>query len=1084
MGWRRAAKFLFWIATLGLVLSVAAVWFAYAFVTDGGTVARMLQAELRRFFPHAEFEFGRAEFRPLRGRVTLKNVTAVQTVEGAPFPSVSILWLELHFDPWKLLEGKREVGDVIISRPTLRLVRKKDGGWNLADLPANPWPTTSIENPPPVDVVNGVVELVVDPDAGSSSSRGAGGDGRGQAAAAVLRDVALKIRPDEEGRLRFEGSARGDVFDHVDLKGTVDPKTGDVDLQGRLVDLTVSDAFRRRLPPEAGAALDALALKSGDVDVELASLRFRPAAAPGERLVYDLKAQLRGGSCRCPMLPFPIDDLSARVGFDGRALAIDHAEGSNGPARLRASGRVDVGDFETTAFAIHVEADDLDLDDRLRRKTPAEFLKLWDDFQPRGRVDVKADVAREPGGPIVASGSARLKDVSALYSHFPYPLKNLTGTLAMEGRRVTVDVRGPVGDRPARLYGTVDEPGHDAVVDLQADIESLPIDATFLDALEPKARHWVDMFKPSGAAAVHARIRRRPLAGPPPPPGWETGELRPEGLLAVHAEARLDPASSEMTWRGLPFPVRRLGGRLEIHPDHWVFQNMTGRNGQAVITGSGRVELMDAPPLPDGAPPLKIALNLSARKLPFSPELRDALRPAWRKSWEVINPDGFCDVDVAIAAEARKPQHVVVAVSPLPGSHVRLVLPRPPGADAEAGPTVELRMQDALGSFRFVDGMVGMRDVRFNFHGAPVDFREGVLRVEDSGRFALRVADLKVHNLLLSASLRRIMPPLMAQFALRLDDGKPLTAWGDLAVGWDGVPGVPAWCAWEKTQVFLLDNKLAAGVPLEHLNGKLTDVRGRLDGQTLELHGTLDVASVKVAGIPLADVQGPLSIQGGAARLPGVKGKLLGGEIFGEGWITLTESPRYAGAVRISGADLQKYAATLPGRQSFRGLADADVEFNGLGGDVRRLQGRGAGKVVDGDIGELPFVLTLVRGLNKILAPNVVRGRDKALFDSADVAFRIVNGTTFFDVFKLTGDAVSLNLSDKGRKNTRDPFDKIDLTFDVAYGRNERKLPIISNLMREAGAGLFQIDVAGTLAQPQPKPRILPSFTGIARDRD
>ncbi|WP_337176802.1 AsmA-like C-terminal region-containing protein [Paludisphaera sp.] len=1079
MRWRRVARFLFWSATFGLILAAGAAWFAYSFVTDGDTVARMLQAKLREFFPRAEFEFGRVDFQPLRGRATLKNLVATQSVDGEPFPSISIAWLGLRFDPWKLLEGKREVSEVVVSRPTLRLVRKKDGAWNLVDLPASPWPRTPIENPPPVDIVNGTVELVVDPEAAPPpAAAGAVGPG----VAAILRDVSLKIRPAEGNRLGFEGTARGDLFGRVELSGSVDPDTGDVDLRGRLVDLTISDTLRRRLPGEAGEAFDALALKSGDVDVELASLALRPNAPPEAQLAYDLKLQLRDGSCRSTLLPFPLDDLSARVGFDGRTLTIEQAEGSNGATRIRVSGRVEAGDPASAPLAIHVEADDLDLDDRLKARTPEEFLELWDVFRPKGRVDLKADLAREAGGPIAASATARLKDVSALYRHFKYPLKNLTGTLTLEGSRMTVDVRGPIGDRPARLHGTVDEPGHDAVVDLTADAESLPIDAAFLDALPDDVRRWVDMFKPAGAAEAHARILRRPLAGPPPPPGWKTGHLKPEGLLAVHSTADLDPERCEITWEGMPFPIRRLGGRLELHPDHWIFKNMVGRNGQALITGSGRVDLLAGPDLPNGDPPLRIVLGIAARNLPFSPELRDALQPAWRKSWEVINPDGSCDVDAAIEVEAHKPDHVVVAIAPLPGSQVRLVVPRAPGPGVEADATTELRMQDVLGAFRFVDGTVGMRDVKFTFHGAPVEFREGAVRVEDSGKFALKVVDLRIRDLLLNAGLRRVMPPLMAQFALRLDDGKPFTAWGDLEIGWDGDPNSPAWCAWEKTQVFFLDNKLMAGVPLEHVNGKFKDVHGRSDGRSLEVHGTLDVASVKISGIPLADLQGPLVIKDGQAALPGLTGKVLGGEARGEGWITLSESPRYAGSARISGADLQKYAATLPGRQSFRGLVDARIEFNGQGNDARQIQGAGAARVVDGDIGELPFVLTLVKGLNKILAPNVTRGRGKALFDSADVAFKIVNGTTFFERFKLTGDAVSLNLSDRGRKNTRDPFDKIDLSFDVAYGRNERKVPVISALMREAGAGLLQIDVLGTMAQPQAKPRILPSFTGASRD--
>lgn len=1078
MRWRRLAKILFWTATLGLVLAATAAWFAYAFVTDGDTVGRMLQAKLRTFFPRAEFHFGKVDFRPLRGKASLKQLRATQVVDGRPFPALEILYMELKFDPWKLLDGEAEVSEVLVSRPTLRLVRQQDGGWNLMDLPARPWPKTAIENPPPVRIVNGTIEMVVDPDPAAPP----GPEGDGQAVAAILRDVTLEVTPDDEGRFRFVGSANSDMFEHVNLSGVIDPETGDVDLQGRLVDLTISDALRRRLPPEAGSAFDALALKSGDVDVELNELAFRPGADPADRLAYDLRVQLRGGSCRCPQLPFPIDDLSARVGFDGKTLTIDHAEGSNGATRVRASGWLAAGDPASAPMSLHVEADYLDLDERLKQKTPQQQLELWDVFKPRGRVDLRADISRAAGGPVGASASVQLRDVSALYRHFKYPLKNLTGSLNLQGRRLTVDVRGPIGDKPARLHGTVDDPGPDALVDLAIDAESLPIDAAFLDALPPDVRRWVDKFKPSGSAETHARILRSPLAGPQTPPGSKVGRFKPEGLLGVHATANLDADRCEITWEGLPFPVRHLGGRLELHPDHQVFKDMTGRNGQAVVTGSGRIERLAGPDLPNGDPPLKIDLNIAARGLPFSTELRDALQPAWRKSWEVINPDGSCDVDAQIAVEAHKPDQVVVAITPLPGSQVRLVVPRSPGPGVEPGATIELRMQDALGTFRFVNGTVGMNDVKFTFHGAPVDFRDGKVRVEDSGKFELQVNALNVHNLPLNANLRRIMPPLMAQFALRLDDGKSFTAQGDLAIGWDGETADPAWCTWERTKVFFVDNKLMAGIPLEHIHGQFKDVQGRSDGRSLSVRGILDLQSVKVMGIPISYVEGPLIVEAGQARLPSVKGNLLGGQVYGEGSIALSDDPRYVGKVQISGADLQKYAATLSGRQSFRGLVNANIEFNGQGGDIRQLQGRGEAHVVDGDIGELPFVLALVRNLNKFLSPNVSRSAGKALFDSADVGFQIVNGTTVFEVFKLIGDAVSLNLS---RKGTRDPFDKIDLTFDLAYGRNRYNVPVFSTLVREAGSQFLQIDVGGTMAQPQAKPRMFPAVLGgNRRDRE
>ena len=40
---------------------------------------------------------------------------------------------------------------------------------------------------------------------------------------------------------------------------------------------------------------------------------------------------------------------------------------------------------------------DLELDQRLRDRTPAEYDELWDVFKPTGRVDATVHIVREPG---------------------------------------------------------------------------------------------------------------------------------------------------------------------------------------------------------------------------------------------------------------------------------------------------------------------------------------------------------------------------------------------------------------------------------------------------------------------------------------------------------------------------------------------------------------------------------------------------------------------------------------------------------------------------------------------------------------
>jgi hypothetical protein len=627
-----------------------------------------------------------------------------------------------------------------------------------------------------------------------------------------------------------------------------------------------------------------------------------------------------------------------------------------------------------------------------------------------------------------------------------------------------------MGDRPALLIGTIDKPGPDADVRLKIQAESVPIDDTFRRALPPDVRKVVDQFRPVGSVKADVTVTRKPMVGP---------MAKPEGLLEIHAGLDLNPRC-EITWAGLPYPVRNLTGRLDLHPEVWEFKNMRGTNGQAVISGSGRVQKLDGPNQANGEPPLKIDLRIQAENLPFNDDLRKALQPAWQKTWSIINPIGASDVDALIRVEPGRPEINHISITPRPESLVRLEIQRTPQPGIDPGGTLELRMENVLGRFDFDNGKVAMHDVNFLFHGAPVQFESGEVVVADSGQFALSARNLWVREIRFDPSLRKIMPPLMAGFAMRLDDGRPFTARGNLQIGWSGVPDEPAWCKWADTRVVFVDNTLKSGIPLEHIQGQLEDVRGGSNGQTLEVHGIVKLASVSMMGQQITELESPFHIESGAARLDDLKAKLLRGRLFGNGAISLNDTPKYNASLRLDGAELEEFARTQPGRQSYRGKLSAAITLSGLGTEVRSVQGKGEAHISEGDLGELPLVLRFAKVLNINLAPTrSPRGSGKSAFDLADVVFQIDHGTAILDPIKFTGNAFSL----LGR-GSRDPLGNLDIRLKVLYGRDRFHLPVVSDLMREASGQFLIVRVEGTSAMPSFKLEALPQVQrlGIRRD--
>ena len=567
---------------------------------------------------------------------------------------------------------------------------------------------------------------------------------------AIFRDVWLRIEPGEPGRLRFEGTAHGDLFEKLALEGSIDPDTGNTVLRGELTGLTLSENLRRRLPPEIRSKFESLGLNRGEIDLELRRLVLHPWAPRDRQFDYDVQARLHGGVWECPSLPFPVNDLSALVSISNGLVWIKHAEGSNGNTILRATGSLAPGQGTTCPFDLRLDLVQLELDKRLQERTPAQFAELWDVFKPRGLVDATIHlVRRQEDSQVSVGATVTCRDVAGMYRHFPYLVEHMNGTLMLEDRRLDVDLHGLIGERPALLKGTIKNPGPDALVRMEIQADSVPIDAAFLAALPPDVQKVVNEFHPAGSVKGKVRILRWPMVGP---------MAKPEGHLVIDADLDLNPRC-EISWAGLPYPIRNLTGQLELHPDLWKFKNMRGGNGQAIIEGNGRVEKLAGPSLPNGEPPLKIDLQLNARNLPFNEDLRKALQLAWQKTWSIINPTGASDVDATIHVEPGRPDSNHISIVPLRDSSVRLVIPRTPQPGFEPGGTFELRMENVHGRFDFDNGKVAMNDVNFLFHGAPVQFAAGNVMVEDSGRFALAVSELWVKEIRLDSGLRHHAAP-------------------------------------------------------------------------------------------------------------------------------------------------------------------------------------------------------------------------------------------------------------------------------------------------------------------------------------
>ena len=1059
----RFRKVILWTLALVVAIGAGGVIAAYNYVTGGETLVAVIRRDAPRFLPHNKVDLIQARIRPFVGEVIFHAISVGDDGPGGPASLAYLPYLQINYDPWAMLHGRFEAKGVVVPRPTIRLRRRPDGTWNCQDLLADPWPGPVGKDSPPIQIKDGTIELLGE------------GDGAGEGAVLkVLTDVNIDIPAAICGEpVPFELTAKGDLFERVELSGLVDPTAGRIRFgPGELVRLNLSDTLWNRLPPEVNGVMDQLGLSAGEVDASWSALDIDPNRP--QPVQCDGSIRLRRGIWNCPKLPFPINDVSVDVQIRQGQVYVTSAKGTDGATSLSLRGKFALDDPAQAPFEVAIDAVGLQLDNRLRGKTPEKFLELWDLYFPEvartntasaGRINVSVQAGRvERGAEVDVDVYLDLVDVALQYKHFPYRVEHVQGRMHLTPERLTLDnIHTTVGNKPLRVDGTVDNPGPDATARLRFAVDALPIDdPLFLVALPPDVRKVVGDFKPTGTVRGVATLFREP-------PLLPTDD--PRGRVKFDAVVDLNYPGCSATWKDIPYPVRDLTGQLEIHPDLWIFRRMRGHNGQATIELDGKVEQVRRDVF-------KVDLKLKAENLPFDQQLRDSLPKPWRLTWATLNPTGATDLEATVKVEPGKPDRNRVEIHPRPQTGVTLrfdPVPAPGGGGPASA--LELRMDDVNGQFVFdstTSPPTTMTDVGFNFRGAKVAIEQGHVDVKDSGQFALGMGRLEVSNLLLDEGLRRMMPEVMATFARRLDDRKIPKIRADLDLGWSGVPGESAWCRWANGLVVLANNKLEIGgrdIALESIQGELDKVRGSVNGQTLELFGEMAIDYVSVLGQQLTKIAAKLAVQNGMAAVDLNQGVILGGALAGRISSTLEATPRYEIELAVDNADLQEYARNMPGHQTFKGRVSGRAKVNGQGYDLHSLSGTGSAKVTDGDLGTLPFVLRFLNALK--LAQNT-----RTAFDSAEIKAEIKNGDTTLKPVHLIGNTISLE-----GKGTLDVRGNLNLGLELVPGRDTYHIPILSDVTRELGGLFGQIRIEGPIAAPNFRLEALPPVGNTVRKR-
>ncbi|GEM_PF-945807 len=969
---------------------------AYQHWTNPAAVGTLVRAKTSAMFPGGVVTLDSASLR-LFGGIQVHEFHLVRRDDPgddiAHIPSAI-----LYHNKEKMLDGELSFRKIELHRPRLRVVRARDGKWNVqglsgADKAGQPVPT--------IVVHEATIQLEDHSREGVAPFK------------LELTGANLTLINDPPDVVTIDGAAQADLLGKVVVHGAWRRQENEIALSIKTLGTCLNNALLERVACFCPAGkLSGLQLDGqAQVQVEVA---FRP----GADAAFSLKAQCQVSktTVQHPELPFPLNQVEASLRFDGSDLHVESLRAEAGATVLTAQG---VGrlpcpdqDFEGSLRVEHLE-----MDENLGAHLPDKLKPLMRIYQPRGRITVQVDVARRGGqwtAPATPStppsqgggvGGSRItvqpEGISACFERFPYPLHKVSGTIhyLLPQQRFHVDLTGYAHDQPVFIRGHWQGEGQNIDTHYEITTDGLPIDPVMIAAIPEPMRTTVKSFHVQGKVGLKAEIRRRPADD------------------KFHAAYHIRLQDGTIVWDEFPFPLTQVSGFIDVFPTSgsWQFRDLQGTHGD------GQVSIFARSADPDGRHDKPgVYVELIGKNLPLDADLHTALRtmPPLAKAWETFQPSGRLNFTATIDRRGKQPEDLEVRVD-VKGPSVRPeFFPYP--------------LHDFAGHFHLHDERLDLRRLSANHASSRWYIDKGSVELHATGAYYANLPELQMEHLVLDHELIAALPPRLraAVSSMRCQDALRLKT--QLIVSHSGAVDALPDVYWDG-QAWLDNAALTVGLDFKRVTGTVACI-GRHNGRHLTgLTGNFVMERAAVFNQPIRKLQGRFHVKEAEPELLllDLKAPIFGGDIAGQVSLDFHDLPRYELNLTASQIDLLEFGRHNLGLDSkLSGVIVARLHLTGVGDDPTTLDGNGTLDVPNGKLLNLPFLLDLIKFLG-------LRWPDRTLFEEMHARYAIRGRRATIQHLELFGNAVSF--TGKGAIN----LDGTDVQLELypSWARIEQLLP-------------------------------------------
>jgi len=328
--------------------------------------------------------------------------------------------------------------------------------------------------------------------------------------------------------------------------------------------------------------------------------------------------------------PYSLEHIQGRLLVTQDSVRFENLKCSHKQVDLNIDG-FSSGLGDKMEYNVWITSDNMQFDSGLYKALSRKQKNLWFSFTPNGSGRIVHEFSKKPGQEKTANLMVDLDGASAVYEHFPYQLKNLTGRLiASPGMTEFDNVVSAYDGKRITFNGTIIETENERLqynIDINA--ENIPIDSYLKIALPTRQGEFYDQFTDNAIADVEIKVSPNKI-GERLVDYIATVEIRGESLV-YNQQCTIGYRTTH-----IPCQLNDVYVRADLTPDVVILREMTGTSGDGKVRIRGNIWPGDSK---EDKP--KACLSIEATEI----ELKDNLLP--------LLPENASDVFAQLQSSGR-----------------------------------------------------------------------------------------------------------------------------------------------------------------------------------------------------------------------------------------------------------------------------------------------------------------------------------------------------------------------------------------------------------------------------------------------